>query len=376
MTATDESAARRLRVAILGGGRLSAVGRAHVSALRMDGRFEICAAMFSRDPAENIVSASAYFLDQRVVSQSFDDLLTRSDFDFVVVLTPTPDHFSQLHALLSEGQNCIVEKPMSTSSQEATELESIGSRSGGGVYTTYNYNAYPAVRALQKLIASGYLGQVHYVRAQMHQQTFQMSQGGSVPLPQSWRRVDTQIPMVSLDLGTHVFHLIRFLLQADWSSVLGISEHRGAVLDVHDLVSGIAKFSQVSVNFSYGKVMLGSRNGLAVEVFGDQGAARWEQERPEILRLSDACGVVELADRSSPLLREVIDERFERFKAGHPSGFVESLANTYLEIADLVENPGSKDSPVVTASDEISCLRFFEELHQVSDKKATNNRRA
>ena len=258
---------------------------------------------------------------------------------------------------------------MTMTSRDATELANFEASNGERIFTTYNYNAYPAVRALQKLIARGHLGQIHYVRVQMHQQTFRVSNGGLTSLPQSWRQVDPPIPMVSLDLGTHVFHLVRFLLQSDWSSVIGFSEHKGSVLEVHDQVTGIAKFSEVSVNFSFGKVMLGSRNGLAFEVFGDQGAASWEQERPEFLRVSDAAGAVELVDRSSPLLKDVLDQRFERFKAGHPSGFVESLANTYLEIADAVQNPTSDVNPLVTARDEVSCLDFLEELHRVSDDR-------
>ena len=47
-------------VGVLGGGINSAVGRAHMSALRLDGNWDIQAAHFSRNPEVNLKSASLW----------------------------------------------------------------------------------------------------------------------------------------------------------------------------------------------------------------------------------------------------------------------------------------------------------------------------
>lgn len=354
----------KLRIGIVGGGVSSAVGRAHMSALRMDGRFEISAAMFSRSSAGNQASADFFSFDPDLLVSSFSEFTKRNDLDYVIVLTPTTEHFQQVDSLLRADQNCIVEKPMALTSSEVANLKLLENRSGCSVVATYNYNAYPAVKVLQRMIADGRFGRISMVRVQMHQQTFLARRHGKVPQPQRWRQSDPAVPMVSLDLGTHVFHLVQFLLQADWTGVSGVASHRGFVANVADLVMGSANFSDVHVAFSFGKVMLGSRNGLAVEVYGEDGSASWTQEQPECLLLSDADGRIEFADRASPTIRDLFDVRLERFKAGHPVGYVEALANWYLDLSDAHFGSLEKTPWFVDTEREQRCIEFFEALHR------------
>ena len=49
-----------MKIAFLGGGVHSAVGRAHRIAVEMDGRFELVAGCFSRYPGRNRASALEY----------------------------------------------------------------------------------------------------------------------------------------------------------------------------------------------------------------------------------------------------------------------------------------------------------------------------
>ena len=78
-----------------------------------------------------------------------------------------------------------------------------------------------------------------------------------------------------------------------------------------------------------------------VLVFGDRGSAEWHQMEPEDLNLARIDGTRVRLDRGSPLLRVAADIRYTRFKAGHPSGFLEAFANLYVDIADaLVRHRG------------------------------------
>ena len=77
---------------------------------------------------------------------------------------------------------------------------------------TFNYTGYPMVRELKRRVERGDFGSIHSVRLSMQQEGYlRVNAEGAPIVPQSWRLEDSDIPTVSLDLGTHVFHLLHFV---------------------------------------------------------------------------------------------------------------------------------------------------------------------
>ena len=66
---------KRIKIAFLGGGINSAVGRAHVIAIEMDKRFELVAGCFSREESINKKSADEYKVEENRVYQNLDSLI-------------------------------------------------------------------------------------------------------------------------------------------------------------------------------------------------------------------------------------------------------------------------------------------------------------
>ena len=86
----------------------------------------------------------------------------------------------------------------------------------------------------------------------------------------------------------------------------------------------------------FSKSALGYRNGLRVRVFGREASAEWVQTNPEELVLNNASGRREILDRGGNVY-VAGDKRYERFKVGHPAGFIEAFANLYVDMADSLE---------------------------------------
>jgi len=86
----------------------------------------------------------------------------------------------------------------------------------------------------------------------------------------------------------------------------------------------------------YAKMALGHRNGLRVRIYGDKGSAEWFQMVPEELIFNDAQGKKQTMDRASVCVEIADLPRYNRFKAGHPAGFIEAFANHYYDIADAL----------------------------------------
>ena len=84
----------KLRIGIIGGGLDSAVGRAHISALRMDGKYELAPSIFSRDDKINYDSHKAYNMAWEGTQKNLVTYLDQygKDLDLVLVATPSVNH--------------------------------------------------------------------------------------------------------------------------------------------------------------------------------------------------------------------------------------------------------------------------------------------
>ena len=370
------SSTERLRIGILGGGVTSAVGRAHISAIRLSGQYEIISACFSSNADSNDESAVAYGLSRDLLSGGLSEMLAQhdGDLDAVVVLTPTPQHVKQVGEVLDSGLSVICEKSLATSAQDAQALVA-ACLHDQKLFVCYNYSAYPMVREAAARIRQGALGHLHTLRISMPSEYFMRRDKRGNPLrPQLWREEDYQIPTVSLDLGVHVVHLAHYLSSTHASRVVARENHHGLVEGVVDSVEALGQYgSKLDVSLDFGKVFLGERNGLRIRAFGTEGSLEWFQQVPDVLTIADRYGNRSQIDPGSPDLLAAGAERYARFKAGHPTGFVEAFANLYDDFAEgLRQHNLHQDLPgdLPCGSDALQGLIELEAMHLSSQSGA------
>ena len=341
---------RPLRLAFLGGGINSAVGRCHQVASRLDNRWELVSGAFSRDPEINEATGTIWGLSNKRIYKGLESFLEgeKDQVDAVAVLTPTPQHFEHISALIEAGFDVISEKALANTSAEGDALHNLAQKSERFLGVTMNYSGYPMVRELRRMIRDEELGAILAVQIEMPQEGFlRKDSSGRQVLPQDWRQQDGPVPTVSLDLGTHTHHLLTFLLGEEPVRVVGTQAHHGDVPYVADYVSCLAKMpNETDVTMWFGKCSLGNRNGLAVRIYGDKASAQWIQKNPEELLLASPIGQITIVDRASPGIIEASANRYQRFKAGHPAGFIEAFSNLYWDLADdlIASREGSEKS--------------------------------
>ncbi|CAK8711703.1 Glucose--fructose oxidoreductase [Candidatus Electronema halotolerans] len=325
-----------LRAGIIGGSLNSAVGYTHFNASRLDGHFLVEAGCFSRDAQQNENSARIYGVSPERIYSRWQQLLEQEGerLDAVVVLTPTPAHAEIVTAALEFGYPVICEKALGVCSEECRRIDQIIKEKDGFLAVTYNYSGYPMVRELRRMISEGRLGELQQIHIEMPQEGFLRR----AAQPQAWRCKDYAVPTVSLDLGVHVHHLIDFLTGGKKpQQIVGDQSSYGPFHGVVDNVYCLARYQDnLRVQAWWGKTALGQRNGLRVRVFGSKAAAEWYQMEPEDLRWSDDDGHHFMIDRGSGEAETARQLRYNRFKAGHPSGFIEAFANLYADIAEAL----------------------------------------
>lgn len=323
-----------LSIAFIGGALNSAVGYTHFNASRLDGQFRLEAGCFSRDAEQNENTADVYGVDRARCYSDWRALLVaeKGAIDAIVILTPTPTHAEIAIDAIEAGYPVICEKALATSSEECNRIQAAVKQNQGYLAVTFNYSGYPMVRELRRMINEGRFGRLQQIHIEMPQEGFLRVNAN----PQAWRRKDYAVPTVSLDLGVHVHHLVDFLSNGlKPMALVGEQASYGEFPGIIDNVYCLARYEQeLRVQAWWGKTALGHRNGLRVRVYGEKGSAEWYQMDPEVLRWADNDGHHYLLDRGSGEAKTAQEVRYNRFKAGHPSGFIEAFANLYADFAE------------------------------------------
>ncbi len=323
------------KLAFIGGSIDSIAGYPHLIASQMDKNFEVIAGTFSTNPSVNEETAKKW-----KINHYYDDYKTLIEFeknniDAVVILTPTPLHSEMIIDLLHANIPIICEKPLVSSLQDVEKIEKVYDASKHFLVVTNNYSGYPMLRELRHKISTGELGEILNIRLKMPQESF-LRPPKSVKYPQKWRLKDEFIPMISLDLGSHLHHLAYFLLHEEPASVMA-HYSKFSKYDVVDDVNMLLKYeSGISGNLWLSKTALGNRNGLHVEVYGRKASASWHQEAPEQLEFAYNTGQKIIIDRGSDIDIPA-NALYNRMTPGHPAGFIESFANIYNDIATALE---------------------------------------
>lgn len=352
---SDESKIQTpLAIGFIGGGLSSTIGQIHFGACQLDARWKLVSGFFSRQSEINHKTAEAWNVPKDRLYESWQSFLAeeKNNLDAVAVLTPTPEHLDIVSALLNAKIPVICEKPLVSSLKEAESIDKCFQKSPNFMAVTYNYSGYPLVRELRELVRNGELGHLLQLQFEMPQEAFiRLSAAKEKTVsPKSWRLKDGEIPTISLDLGVHLHHLAYFITGKEPVRVMAefsnYSQYSGLV---DDIMMWLAYKDGMKGSFWMSKTAIGNRNGLKLRLYGDKGSAEWIQMRPEELQISYSDGRLTTIDRASKTF--ICEElRYNRYKAGHPSGFIEAFANLYYDIADaLIEyrSRGAHNNPYV-----------------------------
>ncbi len=326
----------KFKIAFIGGGINSAVGAAHFSAINIDNLFELVSGCFSRDNKVNYNTAVKYKVPFDRTYPSIETLIDceKNMLDAVVVLTPQDQHFNQVLKLIKHNIPVICEKALAASIKDVLEIKSALESNLGFLAVIYNYLGYPMIRELKYIIQNNHLGTIKHIQVEMPLESFiRVTKDDTPVIPQNWRLKDTNVPTISLDLAVHLHMLIKYLISLEPLKVIAISESLGN-FNVIDNINCLIKYSNnIICNMWYSKIAIGNRNGMKIRVYGDRASAEWVQEFPEILSLADVHGRRWKMDRGNEDIEICSQERYTRFKVGHPAGYVEAFANYYHDIA-------------------------------------------
>jgi predicted dehydrogenase len=331
---------RRIRLGMVGGGQGAFIGAVHRIAARIDDAFVLVAGALSSDPERARRSGHEIGLDPARCYAShaamFAAEAARDDgIEAVAIVTPNHLHAPVARAALQAGLHVICDKPLTTTVAEAEALVALAAESGRVFAVTYNYSGYPMVRQARAMVAQGLLGDLRVVRAQYAQAWLADALEQTGQKQAAWRTDPARSGAGGAigDIGTHAYHLMRFVTGLRPLSVLAeLHAHVPGRLvddDAHVLLR-YAGGARGSIWVS--QVAHGHENDLRLAVYGTLGGLEWAQEAPDRLWFTPAGGERRLITRGGPGMGPEA-ARMSRIPAGHPEGYLEGFAGIYAEIA-------------------------------------------
>lgn len=372
---------RGIGVAVIGAGM---AGKAHAAAYRSAG------AVFDPDlPPIRLVSigdvnaefgslAARRFGYQRN-DTSWQAIAEADDIDVVSVVIANSLHREVVEGLLSAGKHVLCEKPLSDTMDDARAMADAADAAAERDLIArigFTFLRTPGIAFIKQLIDDGTLGRPLHFSGR-----YWTDYGCSPHAPMSWRYQGPQGSGALADVGSHLSYIGEFLagpVQEVSGGTLStaisqrplplgavIGHDHTAVSDSYqpvtndDYAAYNARFANCSGSLEVSRVAAGHANGLNFEVFCENGAARFDQNR------NAEIGLYLHGDTRTAGYRQVILGPQHPYLAGGMAmdaqcvGFGQNDAFVYQARAFLEEISG------ITANALPRCATFQDGVHNM-----------
>ena len=328
---------------LIGGGEGSQIGFAHRIGAELDGKFRFAAGALDVDPTRSRDYGKRLGLQEDRAYGNWKEMLeaesARKDrIDLVTVATPNETHFEISKAFLEKGFHVFCEKPLTTDLEDAKTLVKTARELNRVNAVNFGYSGYPLVRQMRAAIQRGELGKIRVVFAEFAGGFFADAADADNPRVR-WRFDPKQagVSAVTADAGIHALHMACFVtgqrvssLSADFANFV-----EGRVLEDDSMVSFRMDGGTVGRLWTSG-LAVGRAHGLRIQVFGEKGGFRWEQEQPNQLHWTPLGEPTRILERGAEGLQpEAI--RASRITVGHAEGMPLAFANLYRDLGDRIQ---------------------------------------
>ncbi|HET9055277.1 MAG TPA: Gfo/Idh/MocA family oxidoreductase [Chitinophagaceae bacterium] len=345
---------RKLRMAMIGGGKDAFIGAVHRIAMNMDGQVELVAGALSINPEIAVDSGKSLFLNEERIYTDYKVMLEKEAampadkrIDFVSIVTPNFVHFDPAMMALDKGFNVVIEKPITFSLEEAKQLAAKVKNTGLTLLLCHTYTGYPMVKQAKRLLQSRVLGEIRKVYVEYPQGWLSTFLEATGQAQASWRTDPKRSGKAGSmgDIGTHAFNLAEYItgLQVTYLSSSLNTVVKGRLLD--DDGAAFLKFNNGATGVLMAtQIAAGEENNIKIRVYCEKGGIEWKQEDANTL-------LVKWLDKPTEVYRTGAGYNSSfavhntRVPAGHPEGYLEAFANLYRNFTLTVKAKLNGEQP-------------------------------
>lgn len=360
----------KIKWGMLGGGQGAFIGIAHRIAAYMGERYELVGGAFDVDYEQGIAFAKELELDTERVYPDVETLISAENklppsdrMEVVSIVTPNFLHYPMAKRLLEGGFHVICEKPMTMTTAEAEELQSLVNQTGKHFCLTHTYTGYPMVRQMKTMIAVGEIGKIQRVDVQYYQGWINPFIHEKEKRKEVWR-LDPEKSGISCcigDIGLHAFNLAEYTTGLSVDRLLSDLNYLyedntldvdGTILIQMGKAKGVIRSSQIAT---------GEENNLTIQVYGKNGGLKWCQENPTELTLLKEGKPIQTLKPGNPYNAPLTMDS-TKMAPGHPEGIFDAMGNIYKGMAKAIRQEQPLDGEYPTVLDGVRGMQFIEKV--------------
>jgi predicted dehydrogenase len=367
----------KIRLGILGGGGDSLIGVVHRIASQMFDKYQILGGVFNPNLEANVDFAKKIGLQSSRVYEDYENLIVEElklpedkRMEVISILTPNFLHYPMAKKLIQNGFNIICEKPLTTTYEEALELELIQKEKKTVFAVTYTYTGYPMVRQMKDMIRRGVLGTIQKVDLQYYQGWINPVIHNPEERSKVWR-LDPEKAGLSCcigDIGTHAFDMLEYVTGMEVKKLLADLNYMyednpldvdGTILiRMSEYCKGVIRASQIAT---------AEENNFTVQIYGSEGSLKWRQENPnELIHLTENLPMQVLKPGNNYLSEFSLDS--SKIPPGHPEGIFDSMGNIYNGVAKALRNEEFDQGAFPNLNDGVRGMLFIEKVIASNNK--------
>jgi predicted dehydrogenase len=270
------------------------IGNVHVESYNATGAAEVVA-LCDNDGARVAAQGERLNIQERYTDYH---ALLKSDVDAVSICVPNVAHAEVAIAALKAGKHVLLEKPMAMNAAEAAKIQEAAKKSGKVLQLGMSWRHAEQSRVVREYVEKGLLGEIYQMRAVMIRRRGIPGLGGWF----TTKGLSGGGPLI--DLGVHWFDLAMWLtglwtptaVSAGNYAKFGprMGDYRyvnmwagpprlGGVFDVEDYSAGFVRFgAQATLSFEVAWAC-NACSELFLEILGDKGGARIQQNKPPVI---------------------------------------------------------------------------------------------
>ncbi len=362
-------ATRKIRLGMIGGGHGAFIGIVHRIAAYMGEDYHLVGGSFDSDYSQAKDFAEGLELDLSRVYDTVDSLTEQEQklpidqrMEVVVIVTPNFLHYSMAKKLIEANFHVICEKPVTTTYEEALDLERLVNEHNVVFCLTHTYTGYPMVRQMKTMIKEGAIGKIQKVDAQYYQGWINPVIHEKEKRATVWR-LDPEKAGSSCcmgDIGVHAFNLIEYTTGMEVQRLLSdintlyednpLDVDGTALLRLNGDVRGMVRASQIAT---------AEENNIRIAVYGDKGGLKWEQENPTYLYYLREGEPAQVLKPGNPYNSDFAQES-TKLAPGHPEGIFDAMGNIYKGTAKAIRGEKYTEGAFPTIADGVRGMRFIE----------------
>ena len=222
---------------------------------------------------------------------SVDALLAWNQFDAVSIVTPDAFHAAQSIQCLKAGKHVLCEKPLALNHADALKMVSAAQKAGVINMVNLSYRDWPAIQAVQAVIAAGKIGAVRHVEASYLQSWLPSKVWGDWRTTPAWLwRLSTKHGSRGVlgDVGVHIVDFATFPagpISSVYGKLKAFDKAPGNVvgeytLDANDSAVMTVEFANGALGTIHTTRWSGGHaNRLHLKISGDKGSVEIDSER-------------------------------------------------------------------------------------------------